>query len=155
MEKRISTEKEMEVSLVEINWYKGKDEFHLTYGIREEVFVKEQKVPVELEMDEYDEIAYHVVVFENNMPVATGRLLEGDKYFKVGRVAVLRDHRGKGYGNLVMESMIKKAAELGAREVHLHAQLHAKKFYENLGFESFGDIFHEAEIEHISMKRII
>jgi len=140
---------------MEIRWYKGKEDFHLTYEIRKEVFVEEQKVPVELELDEYDDTAYHIALFENNTPVATGRLVEGSEYFKIGRVAVLKEHRGKSYGKVVMENMLKKAAELGAKEVHLHAQLHAKKFYESLGFQPYGEVFDEAGIDHISMKILL
>ncbi|MCT4620256.1 MAG: GNAT family N-acetyltransferase [Marinisporobacter sp.] len=140
---------------MEIKWSKGKEAFKDASSVRHQVFVKEQNVPIEIELDELDETAYHIVAYDKNHAVAVGRLLKKEKYYLVGRIAVLKEHRGKDYGNLIMKNIIKKVEELNGKEIQLHAQLTAKGFYEKLGFTSFGDIFDEANIKHICMKKCL
>ncbi len=140
---------------MEVKWSKGKEDLIDAVKIREEVFVKEQNVPIEIEMDAFDDMAYHIVMYENDKPIAVGRLVEKEKYFLIGRVAVLKDYRGKNYGKAIMKNILEKANELGAKEVRLHAQLTAKKFYEKLRFEPYGKIFDEAGIAHICMKKYL
>ncbi|QXM06376.1 GNAT family N-acetyltransferase [Crassaminicella indica] len=140
---------------MEIKWSKGKEDFKDASHVRYEVFVKEQNVPIELELDEFDDQAYHIVGYENDEAIAVGRILEKESYYLVGRVAVLKEHRGKDYGKVIMENIIKKVEELGGKEIRLHAQMSAKGFYEQLGFEAYGDIFDEAGIEHICMKKCL
>ncbi|MBZ4646053.1 MAG: family acetyltransferase YjcF [Clostridia bacterium] len=129
---------------------KGEDLSH-AYKIREEVFIKEQNVPEELEKDELDKTAHHVVVYENNIPVATGRLVVTGGQYLLGRIAVLSEYRGKHLGDLVVRMLVRKAFDLGAQEVHLHAQTKVQKFYEKLGFVPYGETYMEAGIEHINM----
>ncbi|MCY6371315.1 GNAT family N-acetyltransferase [Clostridium ganghwense] len=138
---------------MKIKWSKGKEDFKDANMIRKEVFVKEQNVPIEIEIDELDDTAHHIVIYENDKPVTVGRLLEKKKYYVIGRVAVLKEYRGKKYGKVLMENMLMKAEELGANEIRLHAQFYAKNFYEKLGFEAYGKIFNEAGIDHICMKK--
>ena len=133
----------------------SKDDMDKVFKIREEVFVKEQGVPVELEKDEYDEVAAHVLVMNDEKPVGCGRVyLKGDAG-KMGRIAVAKEYRKQGYGRLVCEGLIEAARELGAKEAVLGAQLTAIPFYENLGFEQEGDIFVDAGIDHIMMRKIL
>ncbi|WP_207655806.1 GNAT family N-acetyltransferase [Vallitalea okinawensis] len=135
-------------------WKKGTDNLHEAFEIRKKVFVEEQNVPQELEYDEYDRQADHIIIYEGNQPVATGRLFEtDDSIFMLGRIAVLREYRGKSIGDFLVRMMVRKAFDEGAKEVQLHAQLSVKKFYEKLGFIAYGDIFDEAGIDHIHMKR--
>ncbi|MCY6353763.1 GNAT family N-acetyltransferase [Clostridium sp. ZS2-4] len=140
---------------MQIKWSKGKEDLKDASMIREEVFVKEQNVPIEIEMDEFDDAAHHIVIYENHKPVTVGRLLEKGNHYVIGRVAVLKEFRGKQYGKIVMENILTKAKDLGAKEIRLHAQFYAKNFYENLGFEAYGEIFEEAGINHISMKKYL
>ena len=140
---------------MKIEWIKGIAGLEPGFYIRSKVFVEEQKVPEELEIDEYDNIANHIVIYDKEKPVATGRLVNIEGEDLLGRIAVLKDYRNRGIGKLVVESLIGKAEEKGLEEVHLHAQLTAVKFYEKLGFESYGEIFDDAGIDHISMKKII
>lgn len=134
-------------------WYFGNDNLIDAYTIRSKVFIQEQNVPEEIEMDNQDEHAYHIVVYDNQKAIATGRLIFENGEYIIGRVAVLKEHRKNGYGNLIVKMLIRKAFELGAKKIKIHAQINAKKFYETLGFKAIGEKYIEAgtEIEHIDM----
>ena len=119
--------------------------------VRNEVFCIEQKINKDIERDGLDSTAIHAVVYEKDNPVSTGRLIcENNKYY-IGRVATLKEHRCKGLGNLVVKELINWAFNNNISEVYIHAQKHAEEFYRKIGFESYGDVFFEAGIEHISM----
>jgi len=119
-------------------------------SIRRIVFVEEQRVSEEEEWDGLDPLCDHIVLYANGKPAATGRIVWGEPVL-LGRIAVLREHRGTGLGAEVVNRLVEKAFDKGADEVHLHAQLHARGFYEKLGFTAYGDIYEEAGIPHISM----
>ena len=119
--------------------------------IRIEVFVHEQGVPEEIEMDEYDTLAEHVVAFRFSKPVGCGRIVIHNGSAKIGRVAVIKAERGKGIGRKVCEELIKIAAEKGIKEFVLNSQLTAVDFYKKLGFEAIGGVFKEAGIDHVKM----
>ncbi|MCD8494281.1 MAG: GNAT family N-acetyltransferase [Burkholderiaceae bacterium] len=130
----------------------------LALPVRLAVFVQEQGVPIELEQDEYDQQAVHVVAFvPPRVVVGTGRLIVMDKALgKIGRLAVKKSYRGKGHGKIMMQALIERAQSLGLRELKLHAQCDAESFYQSLGFVTQGDRFMEAGIEHVLMvKRLI
>jgi len=118
--------------------------------IRFAVFVEEQGVPREIELDEQDARAIHVVAFKNQKPVATGRLLPDGH---IGRMAVLRDWRGRGVGSLLLQELVKVAEQRGDPEVMLSAQVHAVPFYLAHGFVPEGGEYREAGIKHQAMKR--
>jgi predicted GNAT family N-acyltransferase len=121
--------------------------------IRHRVFVEEQGVPREIELDEHDASCVHAVAFdERGAPVGTGRLLP-DAH--IGRIAVLEDRRRHGVGTLVLNKLIEAARERGHREVLLSAQVHAVGFYRRHGFETVGDIYEEAGIPHRAMRRAL
>ena len=119
--------------------------------IRFEVFVHEQGVPAEIEMDEYDALAEHVVAFHDGKPAGCGRVVILDGNAKIGRVAVIKSERGKGIGRKICEELIKIGSEKGVNEFVLHSQLAVVNFYKKLGFETVGGIFTEAGIEHVKM----
>jgi YbgC/YbaW family acyl-CoA thioester hydrolase len=123
--------------------------------IRTEVFVDEQRVPLEMEWDEADETAVHAVVFNRiGQGIATGRLLPSHGgSAKIGRVAVNKVLRGSGVGRRAMEALTDAARQRGDREIVLHAQRTAEAFYRGLGFTARGDEFDEAGIPHIEMTR--
>jgi YbgC/YbaW family acyl-CoA thioester hydrolase len=123
--------------------------------IRTEVFVDEQRVPLEMEWDEADETAVHAVAVNRlGQAIATGRLLPSDKgTAKIGRVAVNRVLRGSGVGRLVMDALMGAARQRGDRRIVLHAQRTAESFYRGLGFAPHGAEFEEAGIAHIEMTR--
>ncbi len=120
-------------------------------AIRFAVFVDEQRVPAELEMDDRDAVCIHVLAFVDDAPVATGRI-DGRLQGKVGRVAVLPSVRGLGVGRAVMARLHEIARGAGLTSVWCHAQVAARPFYERLGYCAVGPTFDEAGIAHVRME---
>lgn len=119
--------------------------------IRELVFVREQGVPPELEMDAEDAHCVHALAYaEDGIAVATGRLLP-DAH--IGRMAVLAAWRGKGVGALVLHALVECARQRGHARARLNAQVTAAGFYRRYGFEVSGAEFIEAGIPHVAMQR--
>jgi len=124
---------------------------HDAQEIRYEVFVVEQKVPIELEWDEMDAVSVHAVAYdENGKAIATGRLLPDGH---IGRMAVRKTARGQGIGTKVLEALMAEARRRGEQAVILSAQTHAEPFYRRFGFVREGDEFMDAGIPHIAMRR--
>jgi predicted GNAT family N-acyltransferase len=123
--------------------------------IRTEVFVDEQRVPLEMEWDDADDSAVHAVAYNRlGQAVATGRLLPSQAgTAKIGRVAVKRVLRGSGVGRQLMEALMTRASQRGDQRIVLHAQRTAESFYRGLGFGAQGEPFEEAGIPHIEMVR--
>ncbi len=120
--------------------------------IRFRVFVEEQGVPLEIELDEHDAASLHALAFEGETPVATGRLLPDGH---IGRMAVLAAWRGRGIGALLLKSLVEKARERGDAQVALSAQVHALRFYRRHGFVEEGGQYVEAGIPHQAMRRAL
>jgi predicted GNAT family N-acyltransferase len=118
--------------------------------IRFAVFVEEQGVPREIELDAMDAQCVHAVVFEGGSAVATGRLLPDGH---IGRMAVLKAWRGRGIGGLLLDKLVGEARSRGDREVMLSAQAHAVAFYRAHGFMEEGAEYLEAGIPHQAMRR--
>ena len=119
--------------------------------VRETVFVKEQSVPREIEMDEHDDVSRHVVATDSDGgPIGTGRLLPDGH---IGRMAVLADWRGKGVGRALLERVLEEAGGRNMRHLALHAQTQACGFYRRFGFVEEGPEFMEAGIPHRTMVR--
>jgi predicted GNAT family N-acyltransferase len=119
--------------------------------IRETVFVQEQGVPLALEMDDQDAHCDHALAYtEDGRAVATGRLLPDGH---IGRMAVLKDWRGKGVGGLVLQALLEQARRRGHANAALNAQSYAAGFYRRYGFEVEGAEFMEAGIAHVAMRR--
>lgn len=120
--------------------------------IRFTVFVEEQGVPPEIELDEMDDVCLHAVAFLNEEPVGTGRLLPDGH---VGRMAVLKQWRGRGIGGRILGALLEQARRRGEREVALSAQLHAVAFYRAHGFVEEGAEYLEAGIRHQAMRKAL
>ncbi|MGX1130040.1 putative GNAT family N-acyltransferase [Streptomyces glaucescens] len=136
------------------------------FAVRKEVFVAEQGVPEDLEYDEFDAVALHVLaVREDGTPLGTGRLLYGEgaeertggdpSVGSLGRLAVTKDARGLGLGAVLVRAIEDAARERGLAVVDLHAQTHALGFYERLGYEAYGPEYLEAGIPHQGMRRVL
>ncbi|MFZ9264168.1 MAG: GNAT family N-acetyltransferase [Polynucleobacter sp.] len=139
----------MSTSITITDW---EDARELVKPIRIKVFILEQKVPEELEWDEYDETAWHAVAKSNHQVIGTGRLIINQSTAKIGRMAIDPEYRGKGIGIEMLKALINKGKEKGAQEFILHAQTHAIAFYAREGFEPYGPIFDEAGIPHVEMR---
>lgn len=123
--------------------------------VRSIVFIDEQNVPEELELDELDKDCIHIVAFnDHEQPVATARLTPDGH---IGRMAVLKEYRGKGVGAMVLNFISDAAKDAGYKKVCLAAQIHAIGFYENNGFELVenAEIFYDANIPHKMMCKLI
>jgi len=118
--------------------------------IRFEVFVEEQGVPRDLELDRHDALSLHVLAFEQEKAVATARLLPDGH---IGRMAVLRPWRGQGIGGAMLQRLMAAARVRGDREVVLAAQVQAVPFYRAHGFVATGTTYLEAGIPHQDMRR--
>jgi predicted GNAT family N-acyltransferase len=121
-------------------------------AIRLAVFVEEQGVPREIEMDEIDAQCVHALAFEDGKAVGTGRLLPDGH---IGRMAILKPWRGRGIGSAILHRLIEAARRRGDREVMLSAQVHAVEFYRAHGFETEGEVYEEAGIAHQAMIRAL
>jgi predicted GNAT family N-acyltransferase len=121
------------------------------FTVRIAVFVEEQQIPREEELDEADATAIHCVAYVDGQPCAAGRLVLSQSYGKIGRMAVLKEHRGTGLGARVLEALEREGAARGLREFRLSAQLSARGFYDRLGYAADGDIYDEVGIPHIAM----
>lgn len=120
--------------------------------LRLEVFVHEQRVPAEIELDEMDAGSLHALAFHEKRAIGTARLLPDGH---IGRMAVLKAWRARGVGSLLLTHLIEEARRRGHREVLLAAQVQAIPFYERHGFRCDGREFEEAGIPHRSMRRAL
>ena len=120
--------------------------------IRYAVFVEEQGVPVEMELDAHDPASLHALAFDGSTAVGTGRLLP-DAH--IGRMAVRREFRGRGVGSALLVRLCEAARARGDREVVLSAQVHALEFYRTHGFEAYGAVYEDAGIPHQDMRRAL
>ena len=121
--------------------------------VRFTVFVDEQRVPPELEMDEHDAVSIHALAYTKiggtPRAVGTGRLLPDGH---IGRMAVLKEWRGRGVGRELLRALMQRARERGDREVVLAAQVQAMPFYAAEGFKPEGPVYVEAGIDHQDMR---
>ena len=118
-------------------------------AVRQAVFIEEQNVPEELEIDEHDANCVHILAFENQQPIATARLLNDGH---IGRMCVLKSHRLKGIGSNLLQRLIDIAQQQDLHLLQLNAQLDAIPFYEKAGFSVCSDVFLDAGIEHKAMR---
>ncbi|MFC4332239.1 GNAT family N-acetyltransferase [Streptomyces andamanensis] len=136
------------------------------FAVRREVFVTEQGVPEDLEYDELDAVAVHVLaVRDDGTPLGTGRLLHGaaaagrtggdPAVGSLGRLAVTAAARGLGVGAALVRALEDAARAHGLTAMDLHAQTHALGFYERLGYTAHGPEFPDAGIPHRAMRRTL
>ena len=122
------------------------------FALRHQVFVGEQGVPVEEELDELDAEATHILATNDGVPVGTARVVFQDEVAKIGRVCVLKSTRGTGLGADLIKAAVQLAKDQpGVTKAKLGAQLHALGFYEKLGFSAYGPVYLDAGIEHRDM----
>ncbi len=122
--------------------------------IRMRVFVEEQGVDPALEIDDYDGVSWHVLARLDGQAVGTARLVMLDQHCaKIGRVAVLDEHRGQGIASQLVKLLMEYAHREGRTEAILDSQLAAIPLYEKLGFHAVGEVFLDADILHRRMIR--
>lgn len=127
--------------------------FH-AHAVRRAVFIDEQEVPEDVEMDDKDDDATHFVIYdtENEHSVATARLrFVDEETVKAERVAVHESYRGEGLGTWLMDLLEDEARAHDCSTVRLHAQTNVEAFYHRLGYETVSDEFDQAGIAHVEM----
>ena len=130
------------------------------HALRTAVFVQEQGIDADIEVDGRDDTAVHAVAFNRlGLPVATGRLLKDASAegggSSIGRMAVDRAVRGQRWGREVLDALVAAAAQRGDARITLHAQASAEGFYRRAGFAVVGEPYEEAGITHVSMARTL
>ncbi|QEK99056.1 GNAT family N-acetyltransferase [Bacillus velezensis] len=122
------------------------------FFVRKEVFVKEQHVPEEEEIDQFEDTSEHIVIYDGGQPVGAGRWRMKDGHGKLERICVMKSHRSLGVGAIIMQALEKAAAAKGADSYILHAQTQAVPFYEKQGYRvTSGEEFLDAGIPHLEM----
>ena len=136
-------------------WVKGRGPgFDQLYELRVEVFCREQGIPQQLELDEFDEISAHAAVFDEEGLCATGRVYPDKEGFRIGRICVKKEKRGLGYGAMALDMLIYKAQSAAkSAKVYLHAQKTAEGFYLRRGFVPEGEPFLEDGVLHVKMRQ--
>ncbi len=140
------------------------EERQAAFAIRMRVFVQEQGVPVEEELDEHDATATHALALLDGRPVGTGRVVcpgkPPDSYYaqsrneaRIGRMAVEGDWRRRGIGSRILKALEEAARQQGMAEAVLHAQTYVKAFYAAHGYAEEGEVFLEVGIEHMQMRK--
>ncbi len=123
------------------------------FVVRGIVFVGEQGTSYEIERDEHEDEAIHILGEIDGEPIAAGRIRFLGEQAKLERLAVRKEWRGRGYGDELLAFAMGVARDRGFRKLKLHAQVVAKGFYSRHGFRAVGDTFLEADIEHCLMIR--
>lgn len=123
--------------------------------IRQAVFVEEQGF--HNEFDEIDKRAKHLVLYDNNSPVATCRFFQDESTgnYLIGRIAVIKQYRGKSLGSFVLKYAEAEIEKSGGNCVFLHAQIGAKKFYEKYGYKQYGEMDYEESCPHFWMCKML
>lgn len=125
-------------------------------AVRTQVFQVEQRIDPTVEVDGLDETAFHLLAIQDDQVIGTTRVrVLDDRLAKIERVAVLPAYRKRGFGKKLMETAIALVRDRQIPEVKLNAQVHARSFYEKLGFQQWSGEFQEAGILHIEMRRYV
>ena len=141
--------------MITLKWFFGdKEELKDARYIRNEVFVKEQNVPVSIEDDGNDGACVHLVAYDNEQPVATGRvhITDDDMDYIIGRVATLAEYRGRGISTGIVDALIEACVQMGGNRQIAHVQTAATGFYERLGFKICGEEYDVSGIPHVMME---
>jgi predicted GNAT family N-acyltransferase len=141
--------------VIEVREARDAAEREALLALRHEVFVDEQGVPRELEIDEHDERAIHIVAFEDGQLVGTCRLLQAGTQAKFGRLVVARPARGRGIGAALLAEAERQARALGCDQMVLAAQTSAMGLYERAGYAARGEVYLDAGIEHVTMEKVL
>lgn len=152
------SENSQPVTLVQVT---TREDLAEALAIRKVVFIEGQHIPEEIERDAEDARAYHVLAFHGGHAIGTGRLVmlsepppgQAGQWAQIGRLAVLESRRKMRVGSLLLSNVEDEAKRRGVSGVMLHAQLHAREFYEKHGYTPAGASFEEGGVEHLEMHK--
>lgn len=142
---------------------KGPGDLAAALAIREVVFIEEAAISPDIERDDQDETAYHVLALQNGHTIGTGRLVATQEpppqaagtWGRIGRMAVLVKYRKGGVGRAILQALEARARLQQLSGIVLHAQVHAKGFYDRVGYAAFGEEFEEAGLPHVRMMKTL
>jgi predicted GNAT family N-acyltransferase len=138
------------VKITQVQWLEAEKQLS---KVRTVVFIDEQYVPVNLEWDDLDATAQHLLaVNDANEPIACARILNNGS---IGRMAVLKAWRGLGVGSALLKRAIEIHQQHGTQNITLSAQVHAITFYEKAGFEVISQPYLDANIQHVDMRLLV
>jgi predicted GNAT family N-acyltransferase len=140
---------------VDVRAARGEDELDAAFALRREVFVEEQGVPLDEELDDRDAEALHLVALDGAAVVGTCRLLETGDALKLGRMAVAATARRRGIAARLLEEAEVQALARGVRVIRLSSQVGARAVYERAGYTAYGAPFVEAGIDHVMMEKTL
>jgi predicted GNAT family N-acyltransferase len=146
---------------IRIEVAKGPGDLACAMAIREVAFIEEQQVPPEVERDELDANAYHLLAYAGGHAVGTGRLVvlpeppegESGRWGRVGRMAVLDSHRKHGVGRKLLEAFEAEARKRGLDGVVIYSQVYVLGFYEKAGYQVRGPLFEEGGLPHKELRK--
>lgn len=122
-------------------------------NIRTNVFINEQGF--KNEFDEIDNICNHIVLYDDNKPIAVCRYFSKDNIYNIGRIAIIKDYRGKHLGNTILQIAENEIKKAGGKHIKISAQVRVKTFYEKNGFEEKGKVYLDEFCEHINMEKFL
>lgn len=135
------------VKITQVQWLEAEKPLR---KVRTVVFIDEQHVPINLEWDDLDATAQHLLaVNDANEPIACARILNNGS---IGRMAVLKAWRGRGVGSALLKRAMEIQLQHGIQNITLSAQMHAIAFYEKAGFEVISQPYLDADIQHVDMR---
>ncbi|SDC29406.1 hypothetical protein SAMN05421734_10664 [Pelagirhabdus alkalitolerans] len=132
-----------------------KEQIEDAFSVRDQVFIKEQGVSPDIEHDEHDKDAIHIIGYIDEVPIAAARVRIVDQIGKVERVSVIKSYRNKGYGKQMMKAIELILIRHDLKKVRLNAQTRALDFYQTLHYIQTSEPFYEANIEHVSMEKTL
>lgn len=141
----------MTVNTIDVKVVSNEQELKEAFAIRRKVFVDEQQVPEEEEIDALESEATHFILSVNGKPAGAGRLRVVEGYGKVERICILKEHRSNGAGKTLMNHIQAITLEKGLHKLKLNAQVAAIPFYTKLGYETVSEEFLDAGIPHKTM----
>lgn len=121
------------------------------FHLRRIIFVDEQQVPIEEELDKYDDVATHFVGYQKNIPIAASRLRWINNFGKLERICIIKSQRGKSFGTKMVKAMESEIRNRGFTKAKLNAQIYAIDFYQQLGYNVITEAFLDAGIPHVTM----
>ena len=132
--------------VIQVNWATHSAQLK---AVREPVFVVEQAVEPDFEWDEIDAVAIHLLALSNNLAIGCARIIS---HRKIGRMAVLKELRGRGIGQALLQEAINVCQAHGTKTINLTAQTHAITFYKQAGFVEISGVYQDANIPHVDMQ---
>jgi predicted GNAT family N-acyltransferase len=146
---------DMNIQSKEVLIINSKQQLEDAFAIRKKVFVEEQQVPEEEEIDHLESEATHFILHCDGKPAGAGRFRMVDDYGKIERICILKEFRGNGSGQAIMERIQAYAKEKNVQTLKLNAQTQAIPFYDKLGYEVISEEFLDAGIPHKTMSKKI